>query len=131
MDSILRAPDGSYRSFGGIYAGTGVGTLGPVDRVIWSSPDLIHWTESAGVTDPGEIYGFASAAGGFVAAGPTTRGPLAVWTSPDGRAWKPLAGLPSLPDTQVLAVAGDGSHAVIAAVDASGNLLLLVGDVRN
>ena len=131
MDSILRAPDGSYRSFGGIYAGTGVGTLGPVDRVIWSSPDLIHWTESAGVTDPGEIYGFASAAGGFVAAGPTTRGPLAVWTSPDGRAWKPLAGLPSLPDTQVLAVAGDGSHAVIAAVDASGNLLLLVGDVRS
>ena len=66
-----------------------------------------------------------------MAAGPTTRGPLAVWTSPDGRAWKPLAGLPSLPDTQVLAVAGDGSHAVIAAVDASGNLLLLVGDVRS
>jgi len=135
MDSILRAPDGSYRSFGGIYTGTGIGTPGPVDRVIWSSPDLLHWTKSAGVTDPGEIYGFAAAAGGFVAAGtqhgPVALAPLGVWTSGEGRAWKPLAGLSSLPDTQVLAVAGDGSHVVIAAVDDAGNVLLLVGDGRN
>ena len=134
MDSILRAPDGSYRSFGGIYTGTGIAVPGPVDRVIWSSPDLIHWTKSAGVRDPGEIYGFAAAAGGFVAAGtqhgPVALGPLGVWTSGDGRIWKPLAGLSSMPDTQVVAVAGDGSHAVIAAVDDAGNMLLLVGDGR-
>ncbi len=135
MDSILRAPDGSYRSFGGIYTGTGIAVPGPVDRVIWSSPDLSHWTKSAGVRDPGEIYGFAAAAGGFVAAGtqhgPVALGPLGVWTSDDGRIWKPLAGLSSMPDTQVVAVAGDGSHAVIAAVDDAGNMLLLVGDGRN
>ena len=135
MDSILRAPDGSYRSFGGIFNGTGIAVPGPVDRVIWSSPDLMHWTESAGVTDPGEVYGFASAAGGFVAAGtqhgPVEFAPLGVWTSGDGRTWKPLAGLSSLPDTDVLAVAGDGSHVVVAAVDGAGNVLLLVGDGRN
>ena len=135
MDSILRAPDGSYRSFGGIYTGTGIAVPGPVDRLIWTSPDMTHWTKSAGVTDPGEIYGFAAAAGGFVAAGtqhgPVALAPLAVWTAGEGRTWKPLAGLSSLPDTQVLAVAGDGSHAVIAAVDNAGNMLLLVGDGRN
>jgi hypothetical protein len=132
MGSILRAPNGSYRSFGGIYTGTGIGVTGPVDRLIWTSPDMTHWTKSVGVRDPGLIYGFAAAAGGFVAAGtqagPTALEPLGVWTSGDGRTWKPLTGLASLPDTQVVAVAGDGSHVVIAAVDGSGNLLLLVGD---
>jgi hypothetical protein len=138
MGTILKAPDGSYRSFGGVYTGTGIGVPGPVNRQIWTSPDMTHWTTSGSVKDPGWIDGFASAAGGFVAAGTQPGstdstgsvdppGPLGVWTSGDGRSWKPLAGTTSLPESRILAVAGDGTHVVIAAVDEKGNLQLLVG----
>ncbi len=139
MGPILKAPDGSYRSFGGVYTGTGIAIRGPLNRLIWTSHDLTHWTTSGGFKDPGTIDGFASIPGGFVAAGTqpgsadlssslNPLGPLGVWTSTDGRTWKPLAGLSSLPESEVLAVAGDGSHVVIAVVDEQGNLQLLVGD---
>ena len=142
MGSILKAPDGSYRSFGGVYTGTGIAVPGPLNRLIWTSRDLTHWTTSGSVRDPGWIDGFASVAGGFVAAGTqpgsadfssslNPLGPLGVWTSSDGGTWKPLAGLSSLPESEVLAVVGDGTHVVIAVVDQQGNLQLLVGDGLN
>jgi hypothetical protein len=139
MGPIVKAPDGSYRSFGGVYTGTGIAVPGPVNRLILTSPDMIHWTMSGGVKDPGSIDGFASVSGGFVMAGTQPGstgssgdldplGPLGVWTSSDGRSWKPLPGLSSLPESHVLAVVGDGTQVVIAAVDQQGNLQLLVGD---
>jgi hypothetical protein len=139
MGAILNAPDGSYRSFGGVYTGTGIAVPGPVNRQIWTSPDMTHWTMSGGVKDPGSIDGFASVPGGFVMAGTQPGsagssgdldplGPLGVWTSSDGRSWKPLPGLSSLPESHVLAVVGDGTQVVIAVVDQQGNLQLLVGD---
>jgi hypothetical protein len=142
MGSILKAPDGSYRSFGGVYTGTGIAVPGPLNRLIWTSRDLTHWTTSGSVRDPGWIDGFASVAGGFVAAGTqpgsadfssslNPLGPLGVWTSSDGGTWKSLAGLSSLPESEVLAVVGDGTHVVIAVVDQQGNLQLLVGDGLN
>jgi hypothetical protein len=139
MGPIVKAPDGSYRSFGSVYTGTGIAVPGPVNRVIWTSPDMTHWTMSGGVEDPGSIDGFASVPGGFVTAGTQPGsagssggldplGPLGVWTSSDGRSWKPLPGLSSLPESHVLAVVGDGTQVVIAAVDQAGNLQLLVGN---
>ena len=134
MGSIMKAPDGSYRSFGGIYTGTGMGDpndpLG--DTNIWSSPDLIHWTMSGPIKTPG--WGaFVPIAGGFTVAGIQTPanainvGSLGVWTSGDGRTWKPLGGVSSLPQCQVLAVVGDGSHTVIAFVNPQQQIELLVG----
>lgn len=135
MGSILKAPDGSYRSFGGIYTGTGIAVPGPTDRLIWTSRDLTHWTMSAGFKDPGWIDGYVSAPGGYVAAGTQpgaggfgAPGPLGVWKSVDGRHWNPVVGLSSLPESQVVAVLGDGQHVVIAFVDAENNLQLLVGN---
>src|ERR1035437_3580350 len=58
---------------------------------------------------------------------PESTWPLGVWTSSDGRSWKPLPGLSSLPDSHVLAVVGDGTRVVIAVVDQQGNLQLVVG----
>jgi hypothetical protein len=138
MGPIVKAPDGSYRSFGGIYTGTGIAVPGPVNRLIWTSPNMTSWTMSSGVKDPGSIDGFASASAGFVMAGTQPNssgssggldqlGPLGVWTSSDGRSWKPLPGLSSLPDSHVLAVVGDGTRVVIAVVDQQGNLQLVVG----
>jgi len=134
MGPIIKAPDGSYRSFGGIYTGTGIASPVLGDTLIWTSPDMTHWTMSGSVKSPG-WGGFASTTGGFVLAGtqigstgPNALGPLGVWTSRDGRSWKPLAGLSSLPESQVLAVVGDGTHVVIAFVDQAGSLQLLVGD---
>jgi hypothetical protein len=89
---------------------------------------------SGSVKSPG-WGGFAPITGGFVlagtqigSAGSNALGPLGVWASRDGRSWEPLAGLSSLPESQVLAVVGDGTHVVIAFVDELGNLQLLVGD---
>ena len=134
MGPIIKAPDGSYRSFGGIYTGTGIADPVLGDTVIWTSPDMAHWTMSGSIKTPG-WGGFASITGGFVVAGTQTHsadlsalGPLGVWTSGDGRNWKPLVGLSSLPMSQVLAVAGDGSHVLVAFVDPQGQLELLVGD---
>ena len=134
MGPIIKASDGSYRSFGGIYTGTGIASPVLGDTVIWTSPDMAHWTMSGSIKTPG-WGGFASITGGFVVAGTQTRsadlsalGPLGVWTSGDGRNWKPLAGLSSLPMSQVLAVAGDGTHVLVAFVDPQGQLELLVGD---
>jgi hypothetical protein len=136
MGSIMKAPDGSYRAFGGIYTGTGIAIpnapLG--DTTIWTSPDLIHWTMSGPIKTPG--WGaFVPIAGGFAVAGiqtysadPNALEPLGVWTSGDGRTWKPLAGVSSLPHCQVVAVVGDGSHTVIAFVNPQQQIELLVGD---
>ena len=137
MGSIVRAPDGSYRSFGGIYTGTGIASPVLGDTWIWTSPDMTHWTISGSIKSPGWIHAVVSTAGGFVAAGtqPASAsgwgaslfGPLAAWTSGEGRSWQRIAGLSSLPNSQVLAVVSDGTHAVIVFVDAQNNLELLVG----
>lgn len=137
MGPIIQAPDGSYRSFGGIYTGTGIASPVLGDTWIWTSPDMTHWTISGSIKSPGWIHAVVSTAGGFVAAGtqPASAsgwgaslfGPLAAWTSGEGRSWQRIAGLSSLPNSQVLAVVSDGTHAVIAFVDAQNNLELLVG----
>ncbi len=136
MGPIVKAPDGSFRSFGGIYTGTGEGQ--PIaaleDTTIWTSTDMTRWTMTGSVKTPGWGGDPVPIAGGFAMAGTETQpaytpvnGPLGVWTSANGRIWKPLPGLSSLPESQVLAVVGDGKHVVVAFVDPTGNLELLVG----
>jgi hypothetical protein len=132
MGPIARAPDGSYRSFGGIYTGTGIASPLLGDTLLWTSSDMAHWTMNGSFKTPG--WGaFASVVGGFVLAGtqprttPVDPGPMGVWTSGDGLTWETLPGLSSLPDSQVLAVAGDGRHVAIAFVDAQSQIELLVG----
>lgn len=137
MGPIIKTADGGYRSFGGIYTGTGMANATPEDMAIWTSPDMTHWTMSATVKAigfPGLFVngGVAPIAGGFAAAGTqplslATRGPLAAWTSRDGKSWQKLAGLPSFPDSLVLEVAGDGTHVVVAFVDGQEHFELLVG----
>ena len=134
MGPIIKAPDGSYRSFGGIYTGTGIASPVLGDTLIWTSPDMAHWTIAGTIGTP--AWGrFAPVFGGFVLAGTqigstgsNSLGPLEVWTSQDGLGWGPLAGISSFTECQVLAVAGDGSHVVVAFVDQDGNLRLLVGN---
>jgi hypothetical protein len=134
MGPIVKAPDGTYISFGAVSEGGGPLAV-PNDVQIWTSPDLLHWTKSDRVQRPGWMYDFAAGPGGFVAAGQTLAadpagtpfGPLGVWSSSDGRTWNPLAGIPSVGQVEVLSVVGDGSHVVVAFVDEAGNLQLLVG----
>lgn len=135
MGPIVKAPDGSYISFGADTIGGGPLAL-PNDIVIWTSTDLLHWTVANRVPRPGWSYNFAAIPGGYVSAGQTVVGDggetgyggLGVWVSVDGRSWQPLAGLPSIGSVQVLSVVGDGNHVVVAFVDSQGNLQLLVGD---
>lgn len=136
MGQIIKAPDGSYRSFGSIYTGTGIASPVLGDTLIWTSPDMAHWTLTGSVQSPGWTRAVAAIAGGFVGAGTqpdtaessvgSTHGPLGAWTSRDGKSWQPLAGSSSLPHSEVLSVVGDGTHAVIALVDGQGQLELLV-----
>jgi hypothetical protein len=131
MGALIKAPDGSFRSFGGIYTGTGIASPALGDTWIWTSPDMTHWTISGSIKSPGWINEVVPVPAGFVAAGnqPTSagRGLLEAWTSRDGVKWQRLNGLPSLQDSLVLEVVGDGTHAVIAFVDAQDHLELLVG----
>jgi hypothetical protein len=137
MGPIVTAPDGGFRSFGGIYTGTGIASPVLGDTLIWTSPDMASWRLTGSIKSPGWIDTVVSIAGGFVAAGTQPAaaasggagvfGPLGAWTSGDGRSWQRLTGLSSLPDSQVLAVVGDGTHAVIEIVDEQSNLELLVG----
>ena len=132
MGALIKAPDGSFRSFGGIYTGTGIASPALGDTWIWASPDMAHWTLTGSIKNQGWFNDVAAVAAGFVAAGtqptsPGARGPLAAWTSRDGKVWQPLGGLPSLPDSLVLDVVGDGTHAVIVVEDAQEHLELLVG----
>lgn len=137
MGQIVKAPDGSYRSFGSIYTGTGIASPVLGGTLIWTSADMAHWTLAGSIKSPGWIRAVAAVASGFVGAGTqpdpaeskvgSTLGPLGAWTSRDGKSWQPLAGSSSLPHSEVLAVVGDGTHAVVALLDGQGQLELLVG----
>ena len=136
LGTIVPASSGAYISFG--WAGTPSGGPSALqgDLQLWTSTDLAHWTRSDRVARPGWISGFATAPGGYVAAGVLAPGDpgglpwgsLGVWTSQDGRSWRPLAGLPSVSSIEVLSVVGDGAQVVVVYVDQQGNLQLLVGD---
>ncbi len=136
LGTIVPASSGAYISFG--WAGTFSGGPSALqgDLQLWTSTDLAHWTRSDRVPRPGWISGFATAPGGYVAAGVLVPGDpgmlpwgsLGVWTSQDGRSWQPLAGLPSVSSIEVLSVVGDGAQVVVVYVDQAGNLQLLVGD---
>ena len=84
------------------------------------------------------MYDFAAGPGGFVAAGQTLAadprrnqfGPLGVWSSSDGRTWNPLGTITSVGQVEVLSVAGDGAHVVVAYVDKAGDLGLVVATGR-
>ena len=136
LGPIAKAPDGSYVSFGIAGMAPGGGTSVPFDLIVWTSNDLVHWTQSARVPAPGWTEGFAAVPGGFVAAGAqpaagdagvVSWGSLAVWISPDGRTWQPIVGVSVAGPIEVLSVVSDGTHAVVTYVDKDGNLRLLVG----
>lgn len=136
LGSIVKAQGGSYVSFGWVYTGTGIADPGQ-ELLIWTSLDGTSWTLSDRINRPGWTSGFAAVPGGYVTAGaqPTPAvasaaplGSLGVWTSPNGRTWQPLAGLPSVGPIDVLAVVGDGAHAIVVCVDQAGAIQLLVGD---
>jgi hypothetical protein len=136
LGPIAKAPDGSYVSFGCAGMAPGGATATPYDLLEWTSSDLIQWTQSARIPAPGWTAGFAAVPGGFVAAGAQPpegeagvdmSGPLRVWTSAEGRTWKPLAGFEATGSIEVLSVVGDGTHAVVTYVDSTGGLHLLVG----
>jgi hypothetical protein len=136
LGTIVPASSGAYISFG--WAGTPSGGPSALqgDLQLWTSTDRAHWTRSDRVARPGWISGFATAPGGYVAAGVLAPGDpgmlpwgsLGVWTSQDGRSWQPLAGLPSVSSIEVLSVVGDGAQVVVVYVDQAGNLQFLVGD---
>jgi len=137
LGPVVRAPDGSYISFGGAWMAPGGMTATPQDLLIWTGRDGATWTLSDRIERPGWTDGFASGPGGFVTAGAQPApadagvapfGSLGVWTSPDGRTWQPLTGLPSVGPIEVLSVVGDGAHAVVVCVDQAGDLQLVVGD---
>jgi hypothetical protein len=135
LGPIFKAPGGGYLSFGGVGAGGGPAAV-PLDMLIWTSPDLLHWTITDRITRPGWMYDFATIAGRYVAAGQAVvgdggqnaYGSLGVWTSQDGRSWQAAAGLPAVGSVQVLSVVGDGAYVVVVCVDQQGNVQLLVGD---
>jgi hypothetical protein len=134
LGPIVRVPDGSFISFGSIGMAEGQPST-PHDLLVWTSPDMTHWTASARIAAPGWMNGFATVPGGYVAAGAQPSEPwleswgsLGVWTSPDGRSWQPLAGLPSVSSIEVLTAVSDGTRAIVVCVDQAGNLQLLVGD---
>jgi hypothetical protein len=136
LGSIVRAQDGSYISFGWAYTGTGLVDPGQ-ELLIWTSRDGTTWTLSDRIKPPGRTDGFAALPGGYVTAGTQPApadagaapfGSLGIWTSPDGRTWQPLTGLPSVGPIEVLSVVGDGTQAVIVFVDQAGNIQLMVGD---
>jgi hypothetical protein len=136
LGPIARATDGTYVSFGCACMGPGGPPAVPYDLVVWTSGNLTSWTQSARIPAPGWTSGFAAVPGGFVTAGAQPPdgmagveqwGPLKVWTSADGRTWKPLAGFEATGSIEVLSVVGDGTHAIVTYVDSSGGLHLLVG----
>ena len=132
MGALIKAPDGSFRSFGGSYTGTGIASPPLGDTWTWTSPDMEHWTLTGSITNQGWFNAVAPVAAGFVAPGTQAAPdgqprPFEVWTSRDGKNWQPLAGISSLPHSEVLAVVGDGTHAVVALLDGQGQLELLVG----
>ena len=132
MGALIKAPDGSFRSFGGIYTGTGIASPPLGDTWIWTSPDMAHWTLTGSIRNQGWFNEVVPVAAGFVAAGTQAAPdgeaqPFEVWTSRDGKTWQPLASTSSLPNSEVLVVVGDGTHAVIALVDGQGQLELVVG----
>jgi hypothetical protein len=138
LGQIAKAPDGGYVSFGCACMAPGGGSATPYDLLVWTSNDLLHWTQSARVPAPGWIEGFAAIPSGFVAAGAQPAAgdegggrwgsSLSVWTSPDGRTWHPLVGITPTGPIEVLSVVSDGTHAVVSYVDAGGSLHLLVGN---
>jgi hypothetical protein len=126
---ILQVTGGRYVSFG---AANSLGEPAvPPDLIVWSSADLIHWTEAARVQRPGMIWNFGRVPGGFVAAGfqapDYSQLKLGVWTSADGLTWQLVQGLPSI-ETITPQVVSDGSHAIVVSIDWEGNLRLIVGD---
>jgi hypothetical protein len=136
LGPIAKAPDGGYMSFGCACMAPGGPPAVPYDLIVWTSGNLTSWTQSARIPAPGWTSGFAAVPGGFVTAGAQPPdgmagveqwGPLKVWTSADGRTWKPLAGFEATGSIEVLSVVGDGTHAVVTYVDSSGGLHLLVG----
>jgi hypothetical protein len=136
LGSIVRAQNGGYISFGWVYTGTGLTDPGQ-ELLIWTSRDGATWTLSDRMKPPGWTNGFAFVPGGYVTAGAQPSpavagaaplGSLGVWTSPNGRTWQPLIGLPSVGPIEVLSVVGDGAHAVVVCVDQAGAIQLLVGD---
>ncbi len=136
MGPIAKAPGGGYVSFGDVGVASGQPST-PRDLLLWTSPDMTNWTPSTRVPAPGWMTVFAAGPGGYVGggsqpavtmAGVTNWGSFGVWTSPDGRTWQAVAGIPATPPIEVLAVVGNGSHVVVVCVDQAGNLELLVGD---
>jgi hypothetical protein len=137
LGPVVRAADGSYISFGGAWMAPGGMTATPLDLLIWTGRDGVTWTLSDRIKRPGWTEGFAVLPGGYVTAGTQPAladagaapfGSLGVWTSPNGQTWQPLPGLPSVGPIEVLAVVGDGVHAVVVSVDQAGDIQLMVGD---
>jgi hypothetical protein len=135
MGQVLPAPNGSgYLSFGSLAAVPGGAPAQPLDLILWTSPDLVHWTIAQRAKAPGWISGYAMGVGRYVAAGTEWNDPglgdwghVGVWSSPDGRSWTAISGLTALQSIRVQSVVGDGTHEVIECVDEHGDLQLLVG----
>jgi hypothetical protein len=136
LGPVVRAPDGRYISFGGAWMAPGGMTATPQDLLIWTGRDGSTWILSDRIKRPGWTDGFAALPGGYVTAGTQPAladagaapfGSLGIWTSPNGETWQPLPGLPSVGPIEVLAVVGDGVHAVVVSVDQAGNIQLMVG----
>jgi hypothetical protein len=136
LGPIFKAPGGGFLSFGGVATAPGGPAAVPNDIQVWTSSDQLHWVKTSRVPRPGWSHSFATGPGGYVAAGQTVvgqsgeagYGQVGIWTSQDGRTWKPVAGLPTSPSVQVVSVVGDGTQVVVTCVDDQGNVSLLVGD---